>query len=893
MFQWDVGMDTQRQSFHIKRGGLYYVSLNTFLSSPTRGFISAQLTTTTTTTQGEASNKTFTTEIRSASKSRHVHLNRVLLFNQNEIFYLSVFCSEANQQISASTSISLHFLSPYDYAFGFIANIEKTRTIKGAHDQTLVSWKPYFERMQGFFATTGDFLALKSGYYLITFQMTLRNVYGEIVIILMKGGERKIAKQEYYKQMSAVETLTYTTVYKVMSREKIRFIIQTPDAKVDIDPSSSYSAILIETVSDGTNNVMSQSNKTSSGTSTVNYQLASLQQDNHIAASSDDQEIQLVHWKNFFNNDSAYLVNSRFQIRRSSFYFVHVEVHFKDLVIKDPPSESNNEDEQQIRTELRLETSDRYKLFRQNRDSRSAYFFGVFYIKNKQSISISIVNNSPYEITVAKHSTKMFIYELKLQTYASLFEIMPAIPPTTTTTVQDTTQQQYPGHAMRLAQKQTSNCDIITTSNSKDGVVIQILKKGIYYAALDVHLLKNEMPDHNDTVIFTVMSKLAKRNNETWTPIARCIGDYRKQCFIPLILTLNVGQSLFVSRSDAAGNSSLEESHFHLSFICPASSSDTKDTRTLVSIEDIDKPIFKLPAAGYYLITGSLILRQVTVGSQIKIDIKYKRERRTKSILSMKKKVWQPEITVSISEGFDAQEDGDTITLSVELTDNDGRRITSFVLDQGIFSYMLITKEKDRFKSLKASTSTISPKGTVDFVARKVYYQSEKYISDRLFLRSVQSITSLVTVNLIGRIMPKRGRCADGQTSKRIHARIQNEAHFQTYARRLNCGETVGLHLSGVVTTHPTDFIKVDVELDGDFVFKVSKHSSITMFVLKDSMPFTSTSIDFLEEDLTSLGMVNLFGGDSNESEFFFYELFYFDDLLVLLYPIKIFACVD
>ena len=872
MFQWDVGMDKQRQSFHINRGGLYYVSLNTFLKSSTRGLVSAQLTKTT--ISGNTSNETYTTEIRSASKSQHVHLNRVLLFDQGETFHLSIFCSESKHRVSASTSISLHFLSPYEYAFGFIANLEKTRTIKGAHDQTLVNWKPYFERTHGFFATTGDFVVLKSGYYLVTFQMTLRNVYGEIQIILIKGQERNIAKKEYFKRKSAIETLTYTTVYKVMSRETIKFIIQTPDAELDIDPSSSYSAVLIETVSIDTDDEVAGNNKTFSDTTTVNYQLASLQQDNHIASSSEDQEVRLVNWKNFFNNDSAYLVNSAFQIRRSSFYFVHVEVHFKDIIM-DPPSESNNvdEDAQKIRTELRLETSDRYKLFRQDRDSRTAYFFGVFYIKNKQSISINIVNSSPYQITVAKHSTKMLIYELKLQTYASLFEILPAISPSTKFTQGIAPAlPQYPGHAMRLSQKQTSNFNIVT-KNSKDSV-IEVLKKGIYYAALDVHLLKNEIPNSNDTVVLTVMVKVTG-NNETWIPVARCIGDYRKQCFIPLILTLDVGQSLLISRSNAVGNFSLEESHFHLSYICPALSSSLKDTKKLTNIDDINKPIFKLPAAGYYLITGSLILREVKAGSQVKIDIKYKRGMRTKSILSMKKTIWQPQITVAISEGFDAQQEGDTIILFVELTDSDGSRSNSYVIDQGIFSYLLITNDKDRFKRLKASTSSISPKGTVDFVARKVHHQSEKYISDRLFLRSVQSITSLVTVNLIGRIMPKGGSCTVGETSQLIRARIQNEAHFQTYAQHLNCGETVGLHLSGVVTTHPTDFIKVDVELDGDFVFKVSKHSSITMFVLKDSMPFTSTkSEDFLEEDLTSSQLVLLGSGDSVEGKYYYlYQL--------------------
>ena len=815
MFLWDVGIDKQGQSFHIKRGGVYYISLNTFLSSPTSELVSAQLTTTFNV------NKTYTTQMQSSSKSQHLHLNRVLLLDEGETFYLSVFCAKGNGQVSSSTSITVHFLSPYEYTFGFIASLGESKTIKGPYEQLLVNWKPYFERMHGFFATSGDFVAVKSGYYLITFQMTLRNVEGEVRIILYNGQKRIVVKKEYFKRMSHVETLTYTCVYKVIKKEKIRFAIQTPGAEVFVDPSSSYSVVLIESITnDAENNIKIDG--------TVNYQFAALKKDNIIAPGG--QEIQLVHWKNFHNH-TAYLVNSAFQIRRSSFYFVHVEVHLKNTIL----ATTNNDDDAKIRIELRLETLDRYRLFRQNQESQTAYFFGIFYIKNKQSISINIINDTPSEVTIGKDSTTIFIYELKLQTYSSLFEILPAVPT-------PITGLRYPEHVMRLIQKHTSNFNIIT--NTKDGIVIEILEKGIYYAALDVLLLKYRQKDERNTVTFTVMTR--KINQQTWGPISRCVSDYRKQCFIPLILSLDVGQILLISRSDATGNISLHESHFHLNYICP-SEEDTKTFTT--NVRDVNKPIFKLPAKGYYLITGSLILENVT-GSEVKVEIKYKRRSRVKPILSLKMEVWQSHINVAISEGFDAQE-ADTIKLSIQITDNDGKT-SSFTLGQGMFSYLLITNEKDRFKSLKASSSTISVKGTVDFVARKAsYHEEEKYISDKLFLRSVQSITSLVTVNLIGRIMPKRGKCT-GQVNERIHARIQNEAHFQTSARKLNCGETVDLHLTGVLTTHPTEFIKVDVETDEDFVFKISKHSSISMFVLKDTMPFAFTSKDFLPEDLTN-----------------------------------------
>ena len=813
--------------------------------------------------------------MRSSSKTQHLRLNRVLLLDSGEKLDFSVFVTtdgfEIPFQVTQSTRITLHFVSPYEYTFGFIANLGKSQTAMVPNEQLLVNWKPYFERTHGFFASTGDFIALESGYYLITFQITLLNVKGRVTILLYKGesGKGIVANNEYFRKQSDRETLTYSYVYKLSEKQRLRFKIKTPDAKVGIDPSSSYSAVLVESCLtppvDPTSLSITGEGKSKAKEEEVNYQFAALQQDNLVAP---DQELQLFSWKNFHNH-TAYLVNSAFQIRRSSFYFVQVKVHF-----------TGNSGGAPIRVELRVESRNRYLLFQQNLNSRAAYFFGVLYIKVEQSISVNVINESPNTITINRDSTTMFIYELKLQTYSTLYEILSKPPISPNNLLKKSISGQSQQHELFLVQKQTSNFNIITST--KDDIIIEILKEGIYYAALDI-LFADENKNHQgkDSGEFIIM--IRETHQESWTSIAKCIGDRTKQCFIPLILTLEKGQAILIKGSKIAGNLVLGESHFHLNYICPNSTHDRSSPKSTGNVQDAAKTlsvdvrktdtlVFKLPSKGYYLITGSLILGNLT-GLTVKINIKYTiGNRRERTITSLKKKLYNSssQINFALSEGFAASEANITINLYIEVTGQDWQTSSShYSIVQGLFSYLLITEDTYRFKSLKAIPSTISAKGTVNFRARQTYQEQNKYISDQLFLQSIQSISSLVTVNLIGKILPKNGGlCDSGKIStgnRKIYAWIRDEAHFQTSASQLQCGDTVLLHLTGLVITHPMDFIKVDVEIDPGLAFKVAKYSSVSVFVLKDTMPFVFTSSDYLDTDFTAMKLPNDDDGGGKE----------------------------
>ncbi|XP_066921300.1 uncharacterized protein [Clytia hemisphaerica] len=802
LFMSDFEMDGT--TFFVKRSGVYFASLYVHLEQATSKDFAIRIHT----NQKES----YTSIGKSTSRINVLHLNQILLLNENQTFTVDVNCSHSNT-ISQKTVISIHFISNFAYTLGFIANPNEIQTVKSQdYEQVLVNWNVMFETSYGFSAATGQYTALESAYYVITVQLTLRNVYGKVMLSLRNDDVRDVIKEEYFEDLSEIVTMTYSGIHRINEKRNILLSVKTFDCKAIIDKRSVYSVMRTETIYGYQASYSSHDDKS---------QKAIIEKNNEIESESKQT---LKHWRTFHNH-TAFLKNrAMFQLRKSSLYFVYVQVKMKSM---DAPTDL-------VDVELCIdERTNKYSLSRQNEGSLWATLAGVFYIQDSQDISIIIHNKSPNPIEIVGDQTSIYISELSFQTHSSTYAVVP---------ISDEKIHNGSLYPVALTMEATSNFNMVTKAVRN---IITIQHEGTYHVSLNLYL-----QNIKEDIEFIVMSRLDE-NRMKWNTLSKCITGQTDQCFVASIMRLKEGQQLMVSASTPLNDVIVKESFFQITFL----RSQDETTKTLQTRMTKDKstraevnPVFKFnDGDNFYLLTLNLILGNVS-DSHIRVKFDFKLGRLWKPIKKFQRQLNENQTRVSftLTEGFYARKGSE---IKMEVINLKGG---SYIIETLQTARLMLPNNEEgkaRFKHLRVDTRA-GVQSVLNFVAPKRKHSNGKYFTVVNYLKAEKSSTALLMVTLEGHL-----KCQNHQRH-RLKAKIllrKTETTIQGYREELKCNEFVSLHMTGVVVAHVEDSIKVLVETDRSSSFTATRQTTITLLVLKENpLKIPPTSDLFLSKSLVT-----------------------------------------
>lgn len=808
-FQDAVSISDTASTINIEAPGLYYLSLYMFFEQPfSTGLIIINVT--------SNANNTYISKSQGRSKHNGIALNEVLMLDTDGSVVVNIFC-EREIDISKTSRLILQYLSSYNDYFGFIANPKLSVTLPSNNPQLLVDWNSALSLHHGFSKTTGAFIPLQDGFYLVNVKLVLENVFGRIQGFVYSGNNRILLFEEYYESNIEYATLTYTTILRLHAKHQVLLKLNTRSTRAVVHQTSSYSIVFLKRVQ-----LKDQSP----------LRIYNLEDEELIEANNQGREITMWH-----ANDTNFVVDGKFHV--SGYYFVALNIFSR--------TKSNKADNFQIEMEVNGASS--FPLLQKQTEIGGAYIFhGVIFLRKSGFLSCKVKGKG--RVTLLE-SSNVILQKIIPQMYSSLYTINPSV------SLHQTTNSTF----LNLQEIHVADRNKVTSisSNIDDAFYVTFQESGLYDVAVNLYLANSTKTEEH-----VVLLKQCKENhqNRHWEEITRCIFSSSNQCFLSIALNATRGDKIALKSNFKGSELSLlvkSTSYIQLTYlnsindivgfskyiqvnsttrkvICPTKGTAKKGEmmfQNKISCSDIT-------LKGYYTFSLNLLIsiqKHLETISRLKIQLK--KGRKTKFITEAVKKNTTLK-QLSVIDGFELDL-GDTIDIQISLLDNE--QVEWFSHENSVMSLVLISRnsrqyfQADEGQPLHYSTQSIFPQS---YLIDKSYY--EYYVD----LRAKKTCIIMLKVTLI-----LTAHTQSESNYMRINIVLNDKETYLSASREnLRNEEEVVLHISGVFTVLHEDLVKVNIHLNSDLTFDTLPATSMTIFVLSNHIKDSIDSTYFRPVDI-------------------------------------------
>ena len=785
--------------FIAPRSGLYYISLYLHYENSYTGKHYLNITV----DNGNNRTRQFVSKIECNRKIKSIHMNEVVQLNNKNRFMFFIMSSN-DLKLSPKTTLSVQFISSYVNTIGFISYPKTFSTISNENPQYIIDWVTDFVLTNGFSKATGTFVVIKDGYYLIVLKLIFKNIIGKTDVFIYENGKEFFQINNDFKEISLFETVTYTGIRKLSSRSKISLKILASTNDGIIADESSYSILFMSSTSHKQNLPL-----------------------HHHALNETivPHERKSLMWE---THDDGHLVKKAFQIARTGYYFILVDMNIEQEEIG------------KVDVTLDIDT-DHYKMFSDATGTRfKVSIGGVFFLKSGKGIECHI---KPNRISKVLKRTSITIYEIAFQTDTSLFSL------STSSRINN-----EKGHFLDLGVFSEFSLNVLLSSDNK---FLKIFEDGIYYVVLNI-LTKNETTEKFINV------NLRHRNSKgEWKMLTECLGTSSSNCFLPVVLFLKEGDWLAVWQQFETSSA------YALSILSSITVQFLKHEKDAVGFcqnlikneivsgnlphrvkefgEADYSPMFLknmslngekiiVPYKGVYFITANIIIRTQLLP---RITLKIKVSRRTKSQYSR-----QLEHTTFSSfsiVGNHYLQAGDELKVEVSFNKKNNWEI----YNKSIISIVLLTTDEQQIISVETDKNVILKSSSNEIWKRSATYgKMSPYLK---FMygdgEAETTFVGLLSLTLTGEIKMKSDKVGAAYF---INVHMTRDKHKWEHLlsrkhiiKRSEGSAIISLQLSGIIVLHPGagNIMEVEMKLSDGIEFYPSVGSTLSVVVLEEIPP--------------------------------------------------------
>lgn len=830
LFQEGVSISKSAVSIGIEKGGLYYLSLYLRFEQPEIGMFVVNVT--------SDNGKAYVSKSQGTLKQTGIVLNEMVMLDEGVLLVAYVY-SDKHISISRDSSFVLQHLSTYEHFVGFIANPKQSTTVASRHPQFLVNWNREFSFHHGFSTTTGTFMPLYDGYYLVNVKFVLENVKGRIQCILSNDGHHYMF-DEYYTQMMDYVTLSFSNVFKFKTKQNVFLKIRTESARVVVHTTSSYSIVMMKEARDDIDLGYTEDNF-------LEYNL----EDDDIF---DGDSTQLQKIKTWRTNDTNFIRDGNFHIPEG-YYFVALKILAKTV----SPSHWNN-----VELEMNVDRSRFPLIHRPTIQGCAGIFHGVVFLRKGGFLSCLLKTKSRIELL---ESTSFVLYKLKLQVYSSLYALDgSSILPSSNSFI-------------NLQEIHIVDYNAVTSSSSSNAFAITIQKSGLYDLVVNLHLTNG-----TGTAQVSLMRQTKEMAEEKWEEITKCVSSSNYKCFLSIAINSTEGDELalrtdFSEYFTSANLLIPSSSSIQITYLIPTNniigfSTYTQKSDSTMSGQKLgylpallNGPILlnkvnytvnkiTIEVKGYYALSCNTLVHLLKpIGSKSTVVVLLRTD--TKSTGRKTKTVYETidsNVTLnqlSVIGGFNFDID-DTFEMSISVKNNKGKQVAWHSGNKSVMSLVLISKDATRYFQVDGDTYILTKTGGNIF---KTLHQDDKTYFDYYYnLKATRTSTIMIRITLVGTAIVNTQDTSDAGEEMRINILLNDKEtlphFFSTVRKDLKNNDKLTMHISGVMAVHAQDLIKVNIELSSKLDFRISSGTTLTVFILDNEMKNIADSSVFQPMDV-------------------------------------------
>ena len=789
-------------SFVAPRSGLYYVSLYLEFMSPHAGKYYLNVTV----TKNNSMKEKYLAKSASDTIRTHVQTDDILLIDKNDTINIYLWSSN-RYRLTKNSRLFLQFINGYQNIIGFVANPLLDTTVSNNEPQVLVGWQTKYDIVNGFSKTTGSYVTISDGYYLILLKLIISNVRGRFIVQIYENKTNFCNIEKEYRGLNRWETITYTGVRMFSSRTKISLKLYSNWKSSYVSIDSSYSIIFLT------------SQRTSCG---IHYYY--LKENTRVKPNITNYIIQKWNVANRCNM----VYNNEFSVPKSGYYLITLDIYIDKLPLKIP--------------HVILKFSFQYhtvsSVFGEG-DSRRFTLSGIFFVNEKMGITCFI--KSSEAITMLKKSV-MSIYEITYETNTHLYTLA------NVKNIVDSNRSNRK-HTLKIIQSSGSNDLLMLTQNDKS---LKIIKSGIYYLVLNVYL-GNSTKYNLD---FNIMHRSVEGR---WNLLTKCYVYLSSNCYIPMTLLLYENEEISISKSSVI-DSHQEPSFFFVQFIQSQQTNmefsehvkyrTYKSGRFLsksISLNETDPfgegilAIYK----GVYLITYNIVIKTNEAYKNILRKVKLTLQNSNKVILRIKKNMLNTSYINIVCTRTHHLPKNARLRIRLTITDVKNSPLEWKLEASSYFSILLVTEDEGKYFSVDGRIRIESSTGEM-FVVNPKFGKESKYIKYFYTIQPLRSFFALLSVTLIGEA------CQESDASfMTFSVRLKDDKNSWPHMRlrkyitkgtsQPKC-QIISLHLSGMVIVYRDDMIEVGFVMSNKLRFTPAVGTSLSLVVMDESgadIPFS------------------------------------------------------
>lgn len=798
-------------SFVAPRSGLYYVSLYLEFANPFGGNYFTNITIIKDISKKE---EHYITKSSSKKKIAHVQVNDIILIDKNDLIHVYLWSSNS-YELTKNSRIFLQFINSYQNSIGFVANPSIDSKVPVEQLQVLVGWDTRFDIANGFSKTTGNYISIIDGFYLITFKLILADVSGLVGVQLYENDKLVCDIDKKVSGVNEWETLTYVDVRYLTAKSKIslRIISSSKSSSLSID--SSYSVIYL------------------APKSKFDFGVGHYSLDSNKVISKKDKDNVIRNWD---VNDTKILRNDEFTVANGGYYLITVNA-FVEKRSYTPP----------LKLKLKLNAYHTVESLYYDGESSRLTLSGIFFVNKKDTIGCYLETN---ERAVLLQKTSITMYEISYETHTHLYNLRHGKPGENLEKYQDEEK-----HVLQIYQSSGSN-EFLMLNEPPDK--IKIVKSGIYYIVLNLFL-------GNSTSHDLEISLTHKTIQGDWNLITSCYVFYSSNCYIPVTILLYENEEIAVWKNpNTKYHEDLSFSYFLIQFLKNIESSiiipNAKFRMTeqgYATAEQLEPKISDIITRyeGVYLITFNVIVRTQEAIKPFKRSMELKLMKNHILILTLQKRVINTSIINIFCTRTHYLENNTRLHLEISILDESDMKKTWTVDKDSHFSILLSTLDKTKYFEVdklinyggievRKNENRANYRGELGFVNTPSYPNS-KYVNYHYTLSAIRSFLALLTVTLVGEGCP-----SNNANYLKLQVRLKNNKRSwdhmsaEKYITSQNPGECqiVNLQISGMVIFHREDMTEVVLVLSKGLRFTPHVGTSFSFVVVKEDFTDISTS---------------------------------------------------
>lgn len=785
----------------VSKSGLYYIALHLHFDKPTSGDHIINIT-------SEANSHVSKTSNRNSIQG--IHLNDIIQFNKDDTISVYVF-SSSSLRLTQKSRFILQFVSHYEQSIGFVAQPSTCKTLKHNRKRQLTDWKLNFGIVNGFSSSTGTYIILMDGYYLVTFKFVLLDISGRVIVIISADEKELFRKKEQYKGYNKWKTVTHTGVHKFSSKSKITLSLVTNWENGFISDESSYSVLFLSTSDPNSNTTMIHELKDK-----IKY----------VGGKAS----KITDWDGTKNN----FYQDGYHLKKTGYYFVILSVVIRHRSFD------------KIRVYFSIDDDNKFEESVVSGNSFSELSIsGVFFLKEKESIYCYIEPGRDVELLP---TSTLIVYELQFHT-SSLFSIsyVPSFQQISNSSVIPQKQSEF-----FSVGKETG---IDFNVNQLIGVKyqLQIETAGVYYVVLNV-FIEESIQDTNQ---INLMYKNGNMNGN-WKTISSCYSKRYANCFLSFFVKLEKDDQLSITKHGDSNVILSKYSSFELCYIKPVKdilgfsqslktdiipSTNKKKLSAVSDFPDNLGPFFhkdlvsqneiiKIEKEGIYLVSCNVIVNIEKVKKNTLITLSIKK------VKSSKKGIFQYTTNVegksTLNLPFFAAESlelNDDLQISVTIKDKAAR----WSIDRkSVISAVLFTENKNHFLLVDYSSFGTLPHGEI-WNSKPTFLQDDNDFFGYYYdIKAEKTFTALISVSVHGQL---HGYTLNPFVELSLLLKYKQVwPHLVSTTQDISSQDSVFLRVTGVVVLHPSDIIKVFVNVSKGLEFKPLRGTTISLLVLEDGV---------------------------------------------------------